>query len=137
MSAAFRVLAKELAANLNHELSRQETAPAVRADSAELLDLLVSALADRVALELRGRQNEDGPGGPEALLNLAWSMRDDQQSSREGETDEQADDPAPTDRGGDVQAKSPKYANIESLLRYDEARDVGPGVKLVIMNFND
>ncbi len=137
MSAAFRVLAKELAATLNHELSRQETAPAVRADSAELLDLLVSALADRVALELRGRQNEDGPAGPEALLNLAWSMKDDQQSSRDEETDEQTDEPAAAGRGGDVQAKSPKYANIESLLRYDDARDVGPGVKLVIMNFND
>ena len=40
-------------------------------------------------------------------------------------------------RQSDNQDKSPKYANIESLLRYDDAHELGPGVKLVIMNFND
>jgi len=31
----------------------------------------------------------------------------------------------------------PKYANVESILKYVESKDDQGGVKLVIMNFND
>jgi len=31
----------------------------------------------------------------------------------------------------------PKYANVESILKYVESKDDQSGVKLVIMNFND
>ena len=137
MSSALRGLAKELADALNHELARQETVPTVRAESAELFDLLVSVLADRVALELQSPQNGYGSANPEALLNLAKSIRNQRQSSRGRHPDEQAGDPASAEGQSDIREKSPKYANIESLLRYDDGRDLGPGVKLVIMNFND
>ena len=137
MSSALRGMGKDLVDALDQELSRQATAPTIRTESAELLDLLVSALADRVAIELQKRQTGDAPAAPEALLNLARSMREERQSSRGQETDAQTNDSAMDGRQLDNQEKSPKYANIESLLRYDEARDLGPGVKLVIMNFND
>ncbi len=137
MSSALRGMGKELADALDHELSRQATAPRIRTESAELLDLLVSALADRVAIELQRRQTGDAPAAPEALLNLARSIQDERQSSRGRETDGQTNDSAMDGRQSDNQDKSPKYANIESLLRYDDAHELGPGVKLVIMNFND
>ena len=137
MSSALRGLAKELADALNHELARQETVPTVRAESAELFDLLVSVLADRVALELQSLQNGYGSANPEALLNLAKSIRNQRQSSEGRHPDEQAGDPASAEGRSDIREKSPKYANIESLLRYDDGRDLAPGVKLVIMNFND
>ncbi len=144
MNSGIRSLAKELTDALEHELSRQEVAPAAEpapaAGPAELFDLLVSVLADRVALELQNRQNgQNGhePTGPETLLNLARRMRNQAQSSRAGDTDEQAEGSAAADGRIDIREKSPKYANIESLLRYDETRELGPGVKLVIMNFND
>ncbi len=137
MSSAFRGLAKELADTLNHDLSQQETAPAVGAESAELFDLLVLVLADRVALELQRRQNGNESAGPQALLNLARSIRDERQSSRARETEQQTKESAALQSRFDFREKSPKYANIESLLRYDDSRDLGPGVKLVIMNCND
>ena len=137
MSSAFRGLAKELADTLNHDLSQQETAPAVGAGSAELFDLLVAALANRVALELQRQQKESGSAGRQALLNLAQSIRDERQSSRELETEPQTKEAKALQGRFDFREKSPKYANIESLLRYDDGRDLGPGVKLVIMNFND
>jgi hypothetical protein len=130
-------MGKDLVDALDHELSQQATAPTMRTESAELLDLLVSALADRVAIELQKRQNGDAPAVPEALLSLARSIREERQSSQGQETDAQTNDSAMDGSQLDNQEKSPKYANIESLLRYDEARDLGPGVKLVIMNFND
>ena len=134
MSSALRGLAKELTDALNREISRQEPAPT--AGPAELFDLLVSVLADRVARELQSRQNGHEPDGPGTLLNLAKRIRDQAQSSRAGETDEQPEGSAANSRV-DIREKSPKYANIESLLRYDDTRELGPGVKLVIMNFND
>ena len=137
MSSALRGMGKDLVDALDHELSRQATAPTMKTESAELLDLLVSALADRVAIELQKRQNGDAPAAPEALLNLARRIREERQSSQDEETDAQTNDSATDGPQVDDQEKSPKYANIESLLRYDEARDLGPGVKLVIMNFND
>lgn len=149
MNSGIRSLAKELTDALERELSRQEVAPAAEptpapaAGPAELFDLLVSVLADRVALELQSRQNgqngQNGhePTGPETLLNLARRMRNQAQSSRAEDTDEQAEGSAAADGRIDIREKSPKYANIESLLRYDETRDLGPGIKLVIMNFND
>ncbi len=137
MSSALRGLGKELADALNHELARQEAVPTVRAESAELLDLLVSALADRVALELQSRQDGSGSATPEALLDLARNIRNQRQSSPGRQPDEQAGDSASDEGQCDIQEKSPKYANIESLLRYDDGRDLAPGVKLVIMNFND
>jgi hypothetical protein len=135
VNSGIRSLAKELTDALERELSRQEVAPA--AEPAELFDLLVSVLADRVALELQSRQNGHEPAGPETLLNLARRMRNQAQSSPAGDTDEQAEGSAAADGRIDIREKSPKYANIESLLRYDETRELGPGVKLVIMNFND
>ena len=135
MNSGIRSLAKELTDALERELSRQEVAPA--AGPTELFDLLVSVLADRVALELQSRQNGHEPAGPETLLNLARRMRNQAQSSPAGDTDEQAEGSAAADGRIDIREKSPKYANIESLLRYDETRELGPGVKLVIMNFND
>ena len=137
MNSALRGMGKELADALDHELSRRATAPTIRTESAELLDLLVSALADRVAIELQKRQAGDAPAAPEALLNLARSIQDERQSSRGQDTDDQTNDSAMDGRQSDNQDKSPKYANIESLLRYDDAHELGPGVKLVIMNFND
>ncbi len=141
MNSGIRSLAKELTDALERELSRQEVAPAPAAEPAELFDLLVSVLADRVALELQSRQNGHEPSGREGLLNLAKRIRDEAQSSRAGDSDEQAEGSAEgsaaADSRIDIREKSPKYANIESLLRYDETRELGPGVKLVIMNFND
>ena len=143
VNSGIRSLAKELTDALERELSRQETAPAAgptpapAAGPAELFDLLVSVLADRVALELQSRQNGHQPAGPGTLLNLARRMRNEAQASRAGDTDEQAEGSAAADGRIDIREKSPKYANIESLLRYDETRELGPGVKLVIMNFND
>ncbi len=147
MNSGIRSLAKELTDALERELSRQEAAPAAEptpapaAGPAELFNLLVSVLADRVALELQSRQNGHEPAGPEALLNLARRMRNEAQASRAGDTGEQAEGSAEgsaaSDGRIDIREKSPKYANIESLLRYDETRELGPGVKLVIMNFND
>ena len=147
MNSGIRSLAKELTDALERELSRQEVAPAAEptpapaAGPAELFDLLVSVLADRVAQELQSRQNGHEPTGPETLLNLARRMRNQAQASRAGDTDEQAEGSAEgsaaADGRIDIREKSPKYANIESLLRYDETREIGPGVKLVIMNFND
>ncbi len=144
VNSGIRSLAKELTDALERELSRQEVAPAAgpepAAGPAELFDLLVSVLADRVALELQSRQNgQNGhePTGPETLLNLARRMRNQAQSSPVGDRDEQAEGSAAADGRIDIREKSPKYANIESLLRYDETRELGPGVKLVIMNFND
>ena len=55
MNSALRGMGKELADALDHELSRRATAATIRTESAELLDLLVSALADRVAIELQKR----------------------------------------------------------------------------------
>ncbi len=141
MNSGIRSLAKELTDALEHELSRQAVAPAAEPAPApgpsELFDLLVSVLADRVALELQSRQNGHEPAGPDTLLNLARRMRNQAQSSRAGDTDEQAEGSAAADDRIDIRDQSPKYANIESLLRYDETREIGPGVKLVIMNFND
>ncbi len=143
MNSGIRSLAKELTDALEQELSRQqvataaEQAPAPATGPSELFDLLVSVLADRVALELQGRQNGHEPAGPDTLLNLARRMRDQAQSSRSGDTEEQAEGSAAADGRIDIRDQSPKYANIESLLRYDETREIGPGVKLVIMNFND
>ena len=141
MNSGIRNLAKELTDALEHELSRHQAAPAAEPAPAsgpsELFDLLVSVLADRVALELQSRQNGHEPAGPDTLLNLARKMRDQAQSSRAGDTDEQAEGSAAADGRIDIRDQSPKYANIESLLRYDETREIGPGVKLVIMNFND
>ncbi len=142
VNSGIRSLAKELTDALERELSRQEAAPAAEpalpaAGPAELFDLLVSVLADRVALELQNRQNGHEPAGPETLLNLARRMRNQAQSSRAGDKDEQAEGSAAVDGRIDIREKSPKYANIESLLRYDETREQGPGVKPVIMNFND
>lgn len=137
MSSALRGLGKELVDALNHELARQEAVPTVRAESAELLDLLVSVLADKVALELQSRRDGSGSASPEAILNLARSIRNQRQSSPGRQPDEQAEDSASAEGRFDNQEKSPKYANIESLLRYDDGRDLAPGVKLVIMNFND
>jgi hypothetical protein len=128
-------MAKELTDALDSELSRQETAPVVA--SAELFDLLVSVLADRVALELQGRQNGNEPAGREALLNLARRIRSEVRPARAGDTNERSDGSAAADNRIDIREKSPKYANIESLLRYNDTPDSGPGVKLVIMNFND
>lgn len=135
MSSALRGLAKELTDALNRELSTHEPAPA--AGPAELFDLLVSVLANRVALELQSRQNGNDSAGTETLLNLAKRIRNQAQSSRAGDTDEDPKGSAASDSRFDIREKSPKYANIESLLRYDETRELGPGVKLVIMNFND
>ncbi len=135
MSSALRGLAKEMTDALNREISGHEPAPT--AGAGELFDLLISVLADRVALELQRRQNGHESAGPEALLNLARRIRDQAQSSRAGESDEQPEGSAAGDSRFDIREKSPKYANIESLLRYDETRELGPGVKLVIMNFND
>ena len=147
MNSGIRSLAKELTEALEHELSKHEVAPAVEQAPApasgpsELFDLLVTVLADRVALELQSRQNGHEPAGPDTLLNLARRMRDQAQSSRAGDTDEQAEGSAEgsaaADGRIDIKDQSPKYTNIESLLRYDETREIGPGVKLVIMNFND
>jgi len=146
VNSGIRSLAKELTDALEHELSRQEVAPAAEPATApatgpaELFDLLVSVLADRVALELQNRQNgQNGhePAGPDTLLNLARRMRDQAQSSQAADKDEQAEGSAAADGRIDIRDQSPKYANIESLLRYDETREIGPGVKLVIMNFND
>ncbi len=150
VNSGIRSLAKELTDALERELSRKEVAPAAEptpapaTGPAELFDLLVSVLADRVALELQNRQNgQNGhePTGPETLLNLARKMRNQAQSSPAGDTDEQAEGSTEgstaADGRIDIREKSPKYANIESLLRYDETRELGPGVKLVIMNFND
>ncbi len=141
VNSGIRSLAKELTDALEHELSRQEAAtaagPAPASGPSELFDLLVSVLADRVALELQSRQNGHEPAGPETLLTLARRLRDQAQASRAGDTDEQAEGSAAADGRIDIREKSPKYANIESLLRYDETRELGPGVKLVIMNFND
>ena len=141
VNSGIRNLAKELTDALEHELSRHQAAPAAEpapaTGPAELFDLLVTVLADRVALELQSRQNGHEPAGPDTLLNLARKMRDQAQSSRAGDTDEQAEGSAAADGRIDIREKSPKYANIESLLRYDETRELGPGVKLVIMNFND
>ena len=143
MNSGIRSLAKELTEALEHELSTHEVAPAVEQAPApasgpsELFDLLVTVLADRVALELQSRQNGHEPAGPDTLLNLARRMRDQAQSSRAGDTDEQAEGSAADDGRIDIRDQSPKYANIESLLRYDETREIGPGIKLVIMNFND
>ncbi len=143
VNSGIRSLAKELTDALEHELSRQQVAPAVEPAPApasgpsELFDLLVSVLADRVALELQGRQNGHEPAAPDTLLNLARRMRDQAKSSPAGDTDEQAEGSAADDGRIDIRDQSPKYANIESLLRYDETREIGPGVKLVIMNFND
>ncbi len=135
MSSALRGLAKELTDALNREISRQEPAPT--AGPTELFELLVSVLADRVALELQSRQNGHEPDGPETLLNLAKRIRNQAQSSRSGNTDDQPEGSVAGDSRVDIREKSPKYANIESLLRYDDTRELGPGVKLVIMNFND
>lgn len=135
MSSAFRGLAKELTDALDRDLSRQEMAPTI--GSAELLDLLVSVLADRVALELQSRQNGDEPASPEALLNLASRIRNQARSSRARDTDEQAESSAAADSRFDIREKSPKYANIESLLRYDDTPDPRHGIKVVFMNFND
>ncbi len=135
MSSALRGLAREMTDALNREISGHEPTPT--AGPAELFDLLVSVLADRVALELQSRHNGHEPDGPETLLNLARRIRDQAQSSRAGETDEQPEGSAAANSRFDIREKSPKYANIESLLRYDETRELGPGVKLVIMNFND
>lgn len=141
VNSGIRSLAKELTDALEHELSRQQVAPAVEPAPAsgpsELFDLLVTVLADRVALELQGRQNGHEPAAPDTLLNLARRMRDQAKSSPAGDTDEQAEGSAADDGRIDIRDQSPKYANIESLLRYDETREIGPGVKLVIMNFND
>ena len=139
MNSGIRSLAKELTDALERELSRPDVAPATApaTEPAELFDLLVSVLADRVALELQGRQNGHEPSGREGLLDLAKRIRSEAQSSRAGDSDEQAEGSAAADSRIDIRDKSPKYANIESLLRYDETRDLGPGVKLVIMNFND
>ena len=137
MSSVFQDLAKELVDEFNHELSRQETGPTVRAESAELLDLLVSALADRVVLELRQRQGGNGPVAPEALLKLGRRIRDEKRSLPDAETDKHANEVEAGASRFNGRENSPKYANIETLLRYDDARDTGPGVKLVIMNFND
>ncbi len=142
MNSGIRSLAKELTDALEHELSRQEVAPAVEQAPAsgpsDLFDLLVTVLADRVALELQSRQNgHEPPSDRNTLLNLARRLRDQAQSSSAGDTDEQAEGSAADDGRIDIRDQSPKYANIESLLRYDETREVGPGVKLVIMNFND
>ena len=145
MNSGIRSLAKELTDALEHELSRQQVAPTPAAEPApatgpsELFDLLVTVLADRVALELQSRQNGNGhePAGPDTLLNLARRMRDQAQSSAAGDTEERAEGSAEADGRIDIRDQSPKYANIESLLRYDETREIGPGIKLVIMNFND
>ena len=137
MNSGIRSLAKELTDALERELSRPEVVPAPATEPAELFDLLVSVLADRVALELQGRQNGHEPSGRESLLDLAKRIRSEAQSSRAGDSDEQAEGSAAADSRIDIRDQSPKYANIESLLRYDETREVGPGVKLVIMNFND
>ena len=144
MNSGIRSLAKELTDALEHELSRQEVAPAVEQAPApasgpsDLFDLLVTVLADRVALELQSRQNgHEPPSDRNTLLNLARRLRDQAQSSSAGDTDEQAKGSAADDGRIDIRDQSPKYANIESLLRYDETREIGPGVKLVIMNFND
>jgi hypothetical protein len=137
VNSGIRSLAKELTDALERELSRQEAAPAPAAEPAELFDLLVSVLADRVALELQSRQNGHEPSGREGLLNLAKRIRNEAQSSRAGDSAEQAEGSAASDSRFDIRDQSPKYANIESLLRYDETRELGPGVKLVIMNFND
>jgi hypothetical protein len=135
MSSALRGLAREMTEALNREISGHEAAPT--AGPAELFDLLVSVLADRVALELQSRHNGHEPVGPETLLNLARRIRSRAQSSRAGDTDEEPEGSVVGDSRVDIREKSPKYANIESLLRYDETRELGPGVKLVIMNFND
>ncbi len=144
MNSGIRSLAKELTDALEHELSRQEVAPAVEQAPApasgpsDLFDLLVTVLADRVALELQSRQNgHEPPSDRNTLLNLARRLRDQAQSSSAGDTDEKAEGSAADDGRIDIRDQSPKYANIESLLRYDETREIGPGVKLVIMNFND
>lgn len=135
MNSAFQSLAKELTDSLEQELSREDTA--LTAGSAELFDLLVSVLADRVALMLQSRLNGNEPSSPEALLNLARRIRNEARPSRGRDTNEQTDGSAADDNNSNDQEKSPKYANIESLLRYDDTSGVAPGVKLVIMNFND
>lgn len=135
MSSAFRGLAKELTGALNRELSTQEPAPI--AASSELFDLLVSVLADRVAPELQRQQNGDDPANPEALLKLVRRIRNEAQSCRPRHRDEQAEDSAAADSRFDIREKSPKFANIESLLRYDDTPDPRHGIKVVFMNFND
>lgn len=135
MNSAFQSLAKELTDGLERQLSREDSAPA--AGSAELFDLLVSVLADRVALMLQSRQNGNEPTSPEALLDLAKRIRSEARSSQGRDVDEQSDGSAADDSNSNDQERSPKYANIESLLRYDDTPGVAPGVKLVIMNFND
>lgn len=135
MNSAFRSLARELTDGLERELSREDTA--LEAGSAELFDLLVSVLADRVAVMLQSRQNGNEPTNPEALLDLAKRIRNEARPSRARDINEQAEGSAAADSDSDSRDKSPKYANIESLLRYDDTPGPAPGVKLVIMNFND
>lgn len=135
MNSGIRSLAKELTDALDHELSGQETTPAV--GSAELLDLLVSVLADRVALELRSRQNGSDSANHEALVNIARNIRDQVRSSKTEDTLGESEGSAADDGRIDIREKSPKYANIESLLRFDDSPDPRQGLKVVIMNFND
>ena len=135
MNLGMRSLAKELTDALDRELSGQETAPAV--GPAELFDLLVSVLADRVALELQSRQNGNDSSSLQGLMNVAKSIRDQVQSSKAEDTHGKSESSAPANNRFDVREKSPKYANIESLLRYDDTPDPRQGLKVVIMNFND
>ncbi len=134
MNSAFQSLAKELTDGLERQLSRED--PALTPGSAELFDLLVSVLADRVALMLQSRQNGNEPTSPEALLDLAKRIRNEARPSQGRDINDQAEGSAAADSDSNSRDK-PKYANIESLLRYDDTPGPVPGVKLVIMNFND
>lgn len=135
VGSAFRGLAKELTDALNLELSRQHPAPAV--GPAELFDLLVSVLADRVALELQRRQNGNESASLQDLADMAKRIRNQASAFQAQDRDEQTESSALADKRIDIREKSPKYANIESLLHYGDAGDPAQGVKLVIMNFND
>ena len=127
-----RLIAGDIANNLVGKV--EPVSSPDKARSATIVDLLLRELADKVAMLL----------GDFTTTGTARNMRVEAALQKAEVKLERAPVRAPEGEARDAGSSlpnlkyaRPKYNNVESILKYVEAEDDRPGVKLIIMNFND
>lgn len=108
---------------------------------------LLEALTRRVVRYLSSPEQDHGLGEnvrvvgepgkiPAALAKADAKIGQSLVSKTEDDDDGQPSDPAV--QYPNLKYAQPKYSNVESVLKYvEDPAETAPGVKLVIMNFND
>ena len=108
-----------------------------------VFDLLLHYLTCEVARQLV--ETNSSPGLSDDSLDARLQRIEtrleqlslDSDGGAEEEEGEENDDTVSGTSTSDLSNESPKYAKIDSMLKYIEGDEDAKGIKLVIMNFND